>query len=169
MLSIAVVAYFARRTQSLVANRYDGTYNEIQKRIVKYKRIYSSSVTAIILITVVLTAIVALLSYRFINDAQVLRVLLTIASGSIFFVLIIFNSGVLAIFGKTTTSTYSVLTIIIFELFTIPFVSSNVWYCALGFSIGSFIGFLVSFVPISRLFSNYEYNIFSLLLKQKIS
>jgi hypothetical protein len=34
---------------------------------------------------------------------------------------------------------------------------------------GSFIGFLVSFLPISRLFSHYEYNIFSLLLKQKIN
>jgi uncharacterized membrane protein len=169
MLSIAVVAYFARRTQSLVDNRYTGTYTEIQKRIVKYKRIYSGSVTAILLITIGLAVIVAAFGYFFINDFQVLRVLLTIASGSIFFVLIIFNSGVLAIFGKTTTSTYSVLMVIIFELLTIPFVSYNAWYCSLGFLIGSFIGFLVSFMPISRLFSNYEYNIFSLLLKQKIN
>ncbi len=169
MLSIAVVAYFARRTQSLVDNRYDGTYNEIQQRIAKYKRIYSGSVTAISLITIGLTAIVALLTYNLINNFEVMRVLLTIASGSIFFVLIIFNSGVLSIFGKTTTSTYSMFVVIIFELLTIPFAPYNAWYCSLGFLIGSFMGFLVSFMPISRLFSNYEFHIFRLLLKQKIN
>jgi len=169
MLSIAVVAYFARRTKILVDDRYSGTYSEIQKRIEEYKRIYRSSVTAISLITLGLTAVVVLLTYIFINDSQVMRVLLTVSSGSMFFVLIIFNSGVLAIFGKTSTSTYSVLMVIIFELMTIPFVSVNVWYCALGFLAGSFTGFLMSFSPINRLFSNYEYNMFALLLKPKNS
>ena len=107
MLSIGVVAYFARRTQSLVDNRYTGTYNDIQKRILKYKHIYTGSVTAISLITIGLTAIVALFSYYLINDVRVMQVLLTVAAGSVFFVLIIFNSGVLAIFGKTSTSDHS--------------------------------------------------------------
>jgi len=168
MLSIGVVAYFTRRTQSLVDDRYNGTFDNIQKRIKEYKRIYGSCIWAVSLITIVLTVIVAFLSNYYINDPRVMRVLLTIAAGSGFFVLIIFNSGVLAIFGKTSTSTYSVLMIIMFELFTIPFVSLNVWYCSLGFLAGSFIGFLMSFVPINGLFANYEYNIFRLLLKTKI-
>jgi uncharacterized membrane protein len=40
-----------------------------------------------------------------------------------------------------------------------------VWYCALGFLVGSFIGFLISFLSTIRLFSNYEYNMFGFLLK----
>ena len=168
MLSIAVVAYFARRTQSLVDDRYNGTLDDIKQRIQKYKRIYWAGVRSIVFITVMLTAVTALFSYFIINDAQVMRVLLTVAAGSVFFVLIIFNSGVLAIFGKTSTSTYSVLMIIIFEVLTIPFVANNAWYCSLGFLIGSFIGFLMSFAPIDGLFSNYEFNIFRLLLKIKI-
>jgi uncharacterized membrane protein len=167
MLSIAVVAYFARRTQPLVDERYNGTLDDIKKRIQKYKHIYWAGVRSIVFITVMLTVVTALLSYFFINDSQVMPVLLTVAAGSVFFVLIIFNSGVLAIFGKTSTSTYAVLMIIIFELLTIPFVSYNAWYCSLGFLIGSFIGFLMSIVPIDELFSNYEYNIFRLLLKIK--
>jgi uncharacterized membrane protein len=165
MSSIAVMAYFARRTKSLVDDRYNGTYSEIQKRIKEYKRIYRSSLRAMLFITFGLCVVVASLSYVLINDFQVLRILLTVSLGSIFFVLIIFNSAVLVIFGKYSTSTYSVLVVIIFELLTIPFVSINVWYCSLGFLIGSFTGYLISSLPINRLFANYEYNMFALLLK----
>jgi uncharacterized membrane protein len=169
MLSIAAVAYFARRTQSLVDDRYNGTYSEIQKRIETYKRIYGNSVTAMLLITLGLTGIVAALTFFLTYDFQVLRILLTVSLGSVFFVLIIFNSTVLVIFGKSSVSAYSVMMVIIFELLTIPFVSVNVWFCALGFLTGSFIGFLISSLSINRLFSNYEYNIFSLLLKSNIN
>jgi uncharacterized membrane protein len=165
MFSIATMAYFARRTKPLVDDRYNGTFGEIQKRIEEYKHIYWSNFAAMLLITLVLTYIVASLSLFLINDSQVLRILLTVSLGSVFFVVIIFNSAVLVIFGKSSTSTYAVLTVIIFELAAIPFVFVDVWYCALGFAIGSFTGFLISFLPTVRLFSNYEYNMFSILVK----
>jgi uncharacterized membrane protein len=165
MFSIATMAYFARRTKPLVDDRYNGTFGDIQKRIEEYKHIYWSSFSAMLLITLVLTYIVASLSLFLINDFQVLRILLTISVGSVFFVVIIFNSAVLVIFGKYSTSTYAMLAVIIFELAAIPFVFVDVWYCALGFAIGSFTGFLISFLPTVHLFSNYEYNMFSMLVK----
>ena len=165
MFSIAVIAYFTGRTKSLVDDRYNGTYSAIHQKIEKYKYIYQTSFRAMWLIAFVISAIVASLSYFLINDFQVLRILLTISLGSVFFVVIIFNSVVLVIFGKYSISIYAVLAVIIFELAAIPFVSADVWYCSLGFLIGSFTGFLISFLPINRLFSSYEYNMFSLLIK----
>jgi hypothetical protein len=117
------------------------------------------------LMTFGLGVIVVCGSLFLIGDLQVLRILITIAEGSFFFVVIIFNSSVLAIFGKSSISTYSVVAVIIMELITIPFVFADVWYCALGFLIGSFIGCLISSLAINRLFSKYEYHIFRLLLK----
>jgi len=165
MFSIAVTAYFTRRTKLLVDNRYNGTFSEIRKGIEEYKRVYWTSMRAMLLITVGLIVIVTSLVLFLINDPQVLRILLTYSIGCIFFVVIIFNSSVLVIFGKSSISTYAVLAVIIGELATIPLVSINVWYCSLGFLIGSFTGFLISLLSTIRLFSNYEYNMFGFLLK----
>ena len=165
MFSIATTAYFTRRTKSLVDNRYNGTFGEIVKGIEEYKQVYWTSMNAMLVITLGFMVIVASLVFFFIKDPEVLRILLTYSMGCIFFVVIIFNSTVLVIFGKSTISTYAVLAVIILELATIPLVSINVWYCALGFLVGSFIGFLISFLSTIRLFSNYEYNMFGFLLK----
>ena len=119
------------------------------------------------LIAFVISLIVASLSYFLINDSQVLRILLTVSLGSVFFAVIVFNSVVLVIFGRSSISIYSVLAVIIFELAAIPFVSTDVWYCSLGFLVGSFVGFLISFTYTIRLFANYEYNMFGYLLKLK--
>ena len=165
MFSIAVIAYFTGRTKSLVDDRYNGTYSEIHQKIDKYKYIYQTTFKAMWFIAFGISAIVVSLSYFLINDFQILRILLTVSLGSVFFVVIIFNSVVLVIFGKSRISTFAVIAVILFELAAIPFVSADVWYCSLGFLVGSFIGFLISFIFTIRLFSNYEYNMFSYLLK----
>jgi uncharacterized membrane protein len=160
MLSVAAIAYFASRTKSLVEDRYKGTFPEIQKRIKEYKHVYWTSLRGMLLTAVALFALGAIFSFRFIADAEVLRIMFTTSIGSLFFLVIIFNSTVLPIFGKSSISTLAVLAVIIGELLSIPFVTSDIWYSSLGFLVGSFAGFLITFLFTIRLFSGFEYNIF---------
>jgi len=173
MFSVAAIAYFTSRTKSLVKDRYKGTFSEIQKGIREYKHIYWRSLRAMLLAAVALFAVAAIFSFRFIADAEVLRIMFTISIGSLFFVVIIFNSAVLPIFGKNNISTLAVLAVIVSELLFIPFVASGIWYSSLGFLVGSFAGFLITFLFTRRLFSDFEYNMFrfvaSISLKSSIS
>jgi len=70
MFSIAITAYFTRRTKSLVDNRYNGTFGEILKGIEEYKHIYWTSMSAMLVITFGLLVIVASLVFFLINDPR---------------------------------------------------------------------------------------------------
>jgi hypothetical protein len=94
---------------------------------------YWKSFIALILITIVLVALVNVAGYLFFNDSHFLLVLATISTGSLFMVLIIFDSSVLPLFGKTHVSTLAVSCVVIFELLSIPFVAYDTWFWAFGF------------------------------------
>ncbi len=164
MFSIAVMAYFTKRTKSLNDERYNGTFPEIQQRVLDYKAIYRSSIVALLIVALCLFALIASLSYYYFSDKEILKVLVTTSIGSIFFSVIVFNSGVLPIFGKTSISTLAVFIVIIFEILAIPFVALDVWYASLGFLVGSFAGFFISITSTMRLFHHFEYNMFRYLL-----
>jgi uncharacterized membrane protein len=169
MFSIAAAAYFSARTKQMVQDRYSGTLSEIQNRMTEYKRIYWLSLSAMLMIALLITLLTASISYYFLADVQMLQILITVAIGSIFFTGIVFNSTVLVVFGKSRISTFAVLLIILCELASMPFVQSNVWYAALAFAVGSFAGFTLSSVATLRVFSYSEFKMFRLLLKpQKI-
>ena len=112
-----------------------------------------------------LFVLVASLSTYFISDTEIMKVLVTTSIGSIFFSVIIFNSVVMPVFGKTSISTLAVFVVIILETLSIPFIEFNVWYASLGFLLGSFAGFLISITSVMRLFQHFEYNIFRHLLR----
>jgi hypothetical protein len=115
----------------------------------------------------ILGIIVALLGYRFIGNTSVIPVLVTVICGSIMFSGIIFNSMVLPVFGKSSVSVAAVLAVIIGEIVSYPFIATNVWYAALGFFIGSLIGFSISTFYTLYLFSRFEFNMFNVLVKNQ--
>ncbi|MDP2730721.1 MAG: exopolysaccharide Pel transporter PelG [Dehalococcoidales bacterium] len=164
MFSIAIMVYFTNRTKPLNDERYDGTFSEIQKRVLDYKSVYWSSIGTMLVVALALFALIASLSFYYFSDEAIMRVLVTVSIGSIFFSVIVFNSAVLPIFGKTSISTLAVFFVIIFEILTIPFVAYDVWYASLGFLLGSFIGFLISMISTMRLFYHFEHNMFRYLL-----
>jgi len=165
MFSIAMMAYFTSRTKPLTTNRYEGTFLEIKNRISQYKKIYQFSFGMLLLMALGLAVIISLIFFLLNLDAGVMKILITVAIGAIFFSGVMFNSVVLSIFGKNRISTLAVLCIVFCELASIPLVTNDIWFSAMGFTIGSFIGFLISYISTFRLFSNYEYNMFSYLLK----
>jgi len=167
MLSIGVVAYFSSKTKVLVENRFKGTLIEIQKRIGEYKSAYQRGFISMLLAAYILGIIVALLGYRFIGNTSVIPVLVTVICGSIMFSGIIFNSMVLPVFGKSSVSVAAVLAVIIGEIVSYPFIATNVWYAALGFFIGSLIGFSISTFYTLYLFSRFEFNMFNVLVKNQ--
>ena len=167
MLSIGVVAYFSIKTKVLVENRFKGTLIEIQNRIGAYKSAYQKGYVTMLLAAYILGIIVALLGYRFIGNTSVIPVLVTVICGSIMFSGIIFNSMVLPVFGKSSVSVAAVLAVIIGEIVSYPFIATNVWYAALGFFIGSLIGFSISTFYTLYLFSRFEFNMFNVLVKNQ--
>ena len=167
MLSIGVVAYFSSKTKVLVENRFKGTLSEIQNRITTYKSSYQKGFIAMLLTAYILGIIVALFGYRFIGDKTVIPILITIICGSIMFSGIIFNSMVLPVFGRSNVSVAAVLSVIAGEIASYPFLTMNVWYAAFGFFMGSLIGFSISTLYTLYLFSNFEFNMFNVLVKNQ--
>jgi hypothetical protein len=167
MLSIGVVAYFSSRTKTLVENRFKGTLTEIQDRIGTYKSAYQKGFITLLSSAFIMGIIVALICYRFIAQAHVLAILIMVICGAIMFSGIIFNSTVLPIFGKSSVSVAAVLAVIAAEITTYPFIATNVENAALGFVFGSLIGFMISTFYTLYLFSNFEFNMFSVLLKSQ--
>jgi hypothetical protein len=164
MFSVAVVAYFTKRTQSLTDERYNGTYSEIRKRVLNYKVIYWISIRALLLLALFIFALIVTIGLYFSFDQEILKILITTSIGSIFFSVIVFNSIVLPIFGKTSISTLAVLVVVLVEIFSIPFIAFDVWFASIGFLVGSFAGCLISVTSTLGLFSNFEYKMFRFLL-----
>lgn len=167
MLSIGVVAYFSSKTKVLVENRFKGTFTEIQNRIEIYRYQYRNSFIIMLLTALVLGILISLFSYLFIADKNVIPILITVVCGSIFFSGIIFDSMVLPVFKKSSVSVISVLTVIAAEIISYHFIAINIWYASLGFYFGSLIGFSISSVYTLQLFSNFEFNMFSVLIKSQ--
>jgi uncharacterized membrane protein len=53
------------------------------------------------------------------------------------------------------------------EILAAPFVSNNIWYASLGFLVGSFIGFLVSYSWTTKLLSEFDHNAFRAFQKME--
>jgi hypothetical protein len=78
---------------------------------------------------------------------------------------IIFNSMVLPVFGKGSVSVAAVAAVLAVEIASYHFIATNNLYAALAFFSGSLIGFGISTVYTLYMFSNFEFNMFSVLVK----
>jgi hypothetical protein len=94
------------------------------------------------------------------SDRELTLILGTVSIGAIFLSGIVVNSVVLPLFGKSAYSAFAVLAVVVCELLTIPLVASDIWYAALGFLIGSFVGFLVSYSVTVRCVNNFGFYLF---------
>lgn len=159
--SIGVIAYFINRVRPLVAEMYSGTYWDIQERFYKYKRLYWSSLFAILISGLIMFVIVFTLCFYSINDPGIIKILTTTSIGVLLFIVIVYNSVVLPLFRKDGISAISMFVVCTGELVSIPFMTSDVWYGSIGFLIGSAIGCCISMFSIIKLFSEFEYSVFS--------
>lgn len=160
LFAIGGTAYFTSRTRLLIENRYKGTLSNIQWRAKEYKRLYWFNLRTMVLAAFVILLVVAALAYFLIGNEEIEKMLITTGIGSLFFLVIIFNSVVLPLFGRTGVSTLAVLAVCAAELAVIPLVGIDAWYASLGFLVGSLAGFLISFISTMRLFTDFEYHIF---------
>jgi len=160
VFGVAAVVYFANRAGPLVENMYKGTFSDIQRRIKKYKYLYGNGLMAMLVIGCSLFILAGVFCFYFFNDPLIFKIWVTTSLGAIFFMGIVYNSIVLPLFGKTNISTVAILLVCIGESLSIFFVANDVWAASVGFLSGSFIGFLISFVCVRRLFSEFEYHVF---------
>ncbi len=167
MLSIGVVAYFSSKTKTLVENRFKGTFKEIQNRIQTYKSAYQKGFITLLLSAYILGIIVVLIGYRFITQTDVITIMITVVCGAVMFSGIIFNSMVLPVFGRSSVSVAAVLAVIAAEIAAYPLIATNIENAALGFFFGSLIGFGISTFYTLYLFSNFEFNMFNVLVKSQ--
>ncbi|MCR4394788.1 MAG: hypothetical protein NUV31_10500, partial [Dehalococcoidales bacterium] len=157
------VAYFTSRTRELVKKRYEGTLLEIEKRGYEYRKIYYDSLIFTVLTAIGLTLVIACVGYLYFSR-EVFLIIITIASGCVYLVVILLNASVLPLFGKTVISTLAMSIVIIFELASIPFAMQISWYAAAGFLVGNAVGFTVSLCYTTRLLREFELNLFRFLL-----
>jgi len=159
-VSVAALAYFAEKIKPLSKEMYKGTLYDIERRIEEYKSYYGRGLLTMLVSGLIILALSVGLSAYFIDDTKVTLIALTIATGTLFFEVILYNSFVLPIFGKSHISTVSVAVVCLGEALTALFVSNDIWYAALGFLVGSFVGFLISHLSTTRLLSEFHYNAF---------
>ncbi len=158
--SVVALAHFSEKIKPLSKDLYQGTLYEIHTRIEEYKRLYRRGLLVMLTIGLVLLISVIGFGVYFIDDAKVLMIALTIATGVLFFEVILYDSFVLPIFGKSYISVVSIMVVCFGEALAVPFVSNDVWYASVGFLAGSFIGFLISHSQATRLLSEFDYNAF---------
>lgn len=163
IFGIAALASFANKVKPLAKDRYKGSLLDIQRRIEKYKYFYREGLRTMLVIGFALFILVAIFCFYFIKDPQVLKITVTISLGALLFMVIVYNSVVLPIFRKTSSSTVSMFIVCMVESLAISFVADDIWYASLGFLVGSFIGFLGSHFSTRRLLSEFEYNMFRIL------
>ena len=159
-VSVAALAYFAEKIKPLSKEMYKGTLSDIERRIEEYRRYYMRGLWTMLVSGLIILALSVGLSAYIINDTKVTMIALTIATGTLFFQVILYNSFVLPIFGKSHISTVSVAVVCMAEALTALFVSNDIWFAALGFLAGSFVGFLISHLSTTRLLSEFHYNAF---------
>lgn len=163
LLGIAGIAYFSSRTRLLVDNRYEGTLSHIERRAREYRRLYWKNLRSMLAFSFGILVFTAFFARVFIFDETVVKVLLTTGIGALFLLVIVYNSAVLPLFGKSVNSMLAILAVCLGEAAAIPFVTTDTWFAALGFLAGGFAGALISFIPTARQLSNFEYSIFRFL------
>lgn len=159
-LGVAALAYFAEKIKPLSKEMYKGTLRDIEGRIEKYKSYYWRGLRTMMILGLIILALSVGFSAYLISDTKVTMIALTIATGTLFFQVILYNSFVLPIFGKSHISTVSVAVVCLGEALTAMVVSNDIWFAALGFLVGSFVGFLISHLSTTRLLSEFHYNAF---------
>lgn len=166
-LSIATLAYFTEKIKPKSKDLYTGTLTDIRRRIEEYKRLYRRGLLTMLAAGFILLVLAVGFTAYYIDDAKVLAIVLTTATGALFFEVILYNSFVLPIFGKSHISAVSVMIVCLAEILAAPFVSNNIWYASLGFLVGSFIGFLVSHSWTTELLSEFDHNAFRAFQKME--
>jgi uncharacterized membrane protein len=159
-LGIAALAQFTEKVKPSSKDMYKGTLSEIRRRISEYKSLYREGLVTMLAVGLVFLAVAAVFAGYQLRDTRVLTIVLTIGFGALFFEVVLYNSFVLPIFGKSQISTISVLVVCMCEVLTIPFISNNMWYASLGFLVGSIAGFMISHSWTTKLLSNFDYNAF---------
>jgi uncharacterized membrane protein len=159
-VSVAALAYFAEKIKPLSKEMYKGTLHDIEIRVERYKSYYGRGLLTMLISGLILLVLSVGFSAYLIDDTKVVMIVLTIATGALFFQVILYNSFVLPIFGKSHISTVSVAVVCLAEALTALFVSNDIWYAALGFLAGSITGFLISHLSATRLLSEFHYNAF---------
>ncbi|MFH1639257.1 MAG: exopolysaccharide Pel transporter PelG [Chloroflexota bacterium] len=164
MFSVMAIVFFTSKVRLLTDDMYLSRLTDIQKRTRRYKYLYDSSLRSMLLIWAVLFTLITCFSLDYIRDPEVVKVAITVAAGSLFFLIIAYDAVVLPFFGRIRISMISMLLVCIFQASAVFFVGLDVWYAAAGFLAGSFAGFLVSHFATRRLLSVFEYNLFRLLI-----
>jgi uncharacterized membrane protein len=158
--SLVALAYFSEKVKPLSKGMYAGTLGNIQERIQEYKRLYWRGLLVMLGTGLILLILVVCSSAYLIGDAKVNMIVLTIATGVLFFEIILYNSFVLPVFNKSYISTISIAFVCFGEAIAAVFVSNDPWYMSAGFLAGSFIGFLISYLSTIKLLSEFDYNAF---------
>ena len=158
--SLVALAYFAEKVKPLSKGMYTGTLDDIRGRVEEYKRLYWRGLLAMLATGLILLILVVGLSAYLIGDVKVNMIVLTIATGVLFFEIILYNSFVLPVFNKSYISTVSIAFVCFGEAIATLFVSNDPWYMSVGFLAGSFIGFLISYLSTIKLLSEFDYNAF---------
>ncbi len=159
-LGIAALAQFTEKVKPSSKEMYTGTLSDIRRRIEQYKTLYRKGFVTMFALWAALLVLVAVFAVFYSDDTKVLMIVLTIGVGTLFFDMILYNSFVLPVFGKSHVSAISVLLVCLCEILTVPFVSNDLWYASLGFLVGSFLGFMISHKQATSLLSDFEYNAF---------
>jgi uncharacterized membrane protein len=164
LFAVATIASFNARIIPVTRDLYKGTFDEIKSRVTEYRRLYRRGLAMLMFVSLLLFGLATAFTWFYVPDVDVLRIEVTIGAGSFFFLIIIFDSSVLPLFGRIRISAISLLIVCLSELIAAFFVPRDVWYAAAGFAAGSFLGFLVSQVTLTRLFRHFEYQLFRQLM-----
>jgi len=159
-LGIVALARFTEKVKPLSKDMYTGTLNDMRRRITEYNSLYRKGLVTMLAVGLVLLAVAAVFAAYQPRDTRVLTIVLTVGFGAILFEVILYNSFVLPIFGKSHISTMSVLIVCLCGILTVPFISNDIWFASLGFLFGSFVGFMISQLWTTRLLLNFDYNAF---------
>jgi hypothetical protein len=163
VFSIGTLAVFNDKTESIVRDRFIGNLAGMKSRSNQYRTYYYSLLKATLLISIALAIVVSVVTSVVISDTKLLYVVILTSIGSIFLSGIVFNSIALPVVGKSKYSTLALLLIVTFEIASYPLLHANIWYMALGFMVGSCIGFIISFISTIKGLSEFEYNIFRMV------
>jgi hypothetical protein len=163
LLSIFTAGYFSRQLKCLTSERYKGTLAEIQKMALSCQASYFSNVKTMALISLALVIITSTLSYYLVADLEMTRIILTVSIGSVLFNIIILNSMVLPILGKTRIAEIAVLMVFVGVILSVPFGINNLKFASFGFLLGCFAGVVLSSYSIRAAFSNFTHVMFRLL------
>lgn len=163
LLSIFSATYFFNQVKSLTSARYKGTLAEIQKRALCCQESYFSSMKNILIVSLAMVISTTTLSYYLIADTEVTRILLTTSIGSVLLNIIILNSKVLPLLGRTRIAEIALIMVIAGVALSIPFGINNLKFASAGFVLGCFAGVVLSCYSIATAFSNFTHIMFRLL------